>query len=643
MLAASIASGMAPVASDSAVMGSHRLPSGESESDKPTTAFRVRCYLSSLEEMNPYNHIVVSMPEDMPGKIYLNAELISSRHLSAYITNGKEEIPLTPFDSFDHEAIVFRPVRLPADGVWRLFIPDGYLTGAPEVREVTAIPADEEALRTLSVGGAWHVKGSQWNGRSMFSIHDDDTVDTFIEASTPSEWMNGGYLSLLYPVLESLGLRGCLSMEGRRVGFTKNPPVLNTNGQLALRLQNEKGWEVQSHSMGAVTGDVNWWVESLDTPQASRIMDEGVFLGRTNNFTTTVYDASTGVQYYADVEGKRWIESKPEAIKPYVLDYDSHATLMYNPAFPVDYQWGEWFRLAREFGFRSNAWVTYGPSSSHANVPLINEIAPCGFETDGETFYNLPPLRSTCTRLMLEGQSIQGYQGERGTDNTYNKSHLKYFKEKIDEAADCGGWVVMGLHAYRPCWVNRLPGKLVSEGGDYPDAWVFPLGETPFDEDIDLTAPPAALGIRDWSEWHPCPGTRLYMLWEVLKYARDKGMWNVTSSEGYREMGNKVAVGYCNRGIQIGPDKEGFEGTRDIYPHYIVGRNDEVYYYQDMTGAVEQNVRVSPTVIDVRDNSSVAYGIDGTVVPLDTSAGVGAAQQLPPGVWIINNRKVLVR
>lgn len=58
-----------------------------------------------------------------------------------------------------------------------------------------------------------------------------------------------GIFQILYPVLESLGLRGCVSMEGRRCGFTAYPPTLNDNGRIARRLQDERGWEMPLEGM----------------------------------------------------------------------------------------------------------------------------------------------------------------------------------------------------------------------------------------------------------------------------------------------------------------------------------------------------------------------------------------------------------
>lgn len=427
---------------------------------------------------------------------------------------------------------------------------------------------DAVARVTLRTPGRWTREGAMWNGQAMFTIHDDDSMDSGIPSSNTSAWMTGGgYATTLFPVLESLGLRGCISMEGWRCGLTETPPALNDNGKVVKMLQDRYGWEIQSHSMTSRYQNNNWLVESLDSDLAAEILSDAVTGTVRSNNTTSVYDRQTGKQYSVKADKSGWEETPREWIKPYVCDYSTKKELFFSPVFPVDYQWGEWFRTAAWLGIHGKAWVTCGNTSSHANVPLINAICPYGFESDGKNFYNLPPLGSTATRMMMEGQQLAGYQGEQDADNTYKQAHYDFYKGLIDEAAEKGGWIVMGLHAYRPCWVNKLPGSLVSEGGTYPDAWVRPVTD------------PMNPSVPDG--WYPCPGTRLHMLWELLKYARDKGLLNVTSSEGFERIGNLVTVGFWNKGVQIGPDKTGIEGTREEYPHYVVGANGEDNYYSD--------------------------------------------------------------
>ena len=172
-----------------------------------------------------------------------------------------------------------------------------------------------------------------------------------------------------------------------------------------------------------------------------------------------------------------------------------------------------------------------------------------------------------------------GYNGD-STDNTFNDDHYRSYCAQVDQAVENGGWIIFNLHAYRDCWKNSLPGALVSEGGSYPDEWVIPMKG--MDSANDPLDPPSHLGISNWSEWYPCPGTRLEMMCNVLKYAKERGLKPVTCSEGFRIMGNKVAVGYFNNGFKFGMDITGLIDSEEIYPHYIVSATDEVSYYNPL-------------------------------------------------------------
>ena len=99
----------------------------------------------------------------------------------------------------------------------------------------------------------------------------------------------------------------------------------------------------------------------------------------------------------------------------------------------------------------------------------------------------------------------------------------------------------------------------------------------------DPMTPPAHLGISRWSDWYPCPGTRLEMMWKVLKYAKDKGLKCVTCAEGFETMGNKASAGYFNDGLRFGMDRyAGLWDTDSVYPHYVVSATDEVSYYNPL-------------------------------------------------------------
>lgn len=500
-------------------------------------------------------------------------------------------------------------------GSWILHLPESFLEIQPDVVEVDSIDIPTEELYTLSVCGAWHKDGSEWNGQSMFSFHDDDGMDGYIPSSSPRGGMKTGYFSILYPVLESLGVRGCVSLEGRRAGWHYGGN--NVNARILKRMQDELGWEVQAHSMTCI-GEVlnNWYVDHMQAPVVDKLLRSAENYGPENQNSVSVYDGSAGIQYMPLADRSGWVEADSIRIKPYIGDYETKKSIFFNPDYSVNYQWGEWFECAKLNGIEGRCWVAHNTSSSHANVPLINSICPNGFADMGYLLYNLPPLMSTVTRMMLEGQVLPGYKGENDPDNTFNEDHYLFFRNKIDEAAKYGGWIVMGCHAYRPCWKNSLPGALVSEGGDYPDEWVEPLAGV--DPLSDPLTPPERLGIKDWSEWYPCPGTRLDMMWQLLKHAKEIGMINVTSSEGFDRIGNKIAIGYYNKGYRIGQDAIGIIGTRKYYPHYVKGANEEESYYNpfinpatDIDVIIPQDNNKGMTQLNREDNIIKIFDING--------------------------------
>lgn len=434
----------------------------------------------------------------------------------------------------------------------------------------SATAATPEAIKNAALAepGRFRAPGRPWTAKAMFSIHDDDTIDAAIPESRPSQWMTGGgYATTLFAVVSALGLRACISMEGHRAGLTDDPPALNANGLAAKRLQDEHGWEIACHSMTARYQKNNFEVPSLDSDTARSILAAAVYDGPHGVATTTVYDLATRRQYsVADAARSGWTPSQTRDIKPYVLDHADGSPKYISPVFPVDYQWGEWFRRARGLGIRASTWVTCGNTASHAMIEKINAICPHGFESDGRTFHNLPPLASTATRMMLEGQQLPGYKGERSEDNTYDTEAFEFYCKQIDDAAARGAWIVLGLHAYRPCWKNSLPGALVSQGGSYPDEWVDPVKD------------PSTPAVPDG--WTPCPGTRLRMLWDLLKHCRSLGMLNVTSSEAFAVIGNTVAAGYFDKGLPVGLDcGRGIQGSAGDHPHYIVGADGSQDYY----------------------------------------------------------------
>ena len=540
-----------------------------------------------------YN-ILVKLADDFKGRMRLNEDLIRDKGLEAYVSTDSI-IRLTPHMDDSGRSCRFTPAVSATEYTCSITIPGGYFEVMPlGYEEVAEIDIEEEMLSDMSVAGAWHKKGTEWKGKpGMFSIIDDDAVDGQISSSSPIT-ETYGYYSILYPLLESLGLKGNLAVEGRRTGLNKIPPKPNDNLKTIRRLQDEKGWDILSHSMDCMGERLNnWMVDSLTSSLANAILAEGPNNGARST-TVSVYDMKTRKQYWPNSDNTAWVETDSRFIKPYVGDYSTKKEVMYNPDFDIDWHWGEWKRAAIECGIDPKGFVTHNSTSSHAMVPGIMKYFPQGFSDLAAKNINTVPMLSSAVRSGLEGQSMKGYDGA-SKDNTFNKEQFKNFCSQIDEAAETGGWIMFNLHAYRDCWKNSLPGMLVSEGGSYPDEWVIPMKG--IDSANDPLTPPASLGISDWSEWYPCPGTRLDMMWQILKYAKQKGLVNVTSSQGFEAMGNKKASGYFNNGYRFGMDARGIVGTRDIYPHYVVAANDEVFYYNTLiTDEISYDVKgyVSP-------------------------------------------------
>lgn len=533
------------------------------------------------KDSNGDNHcsLIASLPNEFKGTMWLNEPLVSDNNLSVTVTTSDTVMSLTPIFDFQHKSCILIPeFLLRQDSDMHINVPEGMLEIRTDYIEVDDIDLPEEQLMNLSVAGSWHKEGSHVSHSGLFSIVDDDSMDGQIPSSLSDDFTYG-YYSLLYPLLESLGLRGNLAVEGRRVGLNQTPPAPNDNLRTLVRLQDEKGWDLMSHSMECL-GEIlnNWIVDSLTSSFAKKIFNEGPNNGVSSR-TVSVYDLQTRKQYWPNTDNTGWEETPARFIKPYVGNYRNGKVVMYNPDFDIEWHWAEFKRRAEDCGMHQTGFVTHNSTSSHVMVPGIMEVFPFGLSDINTININRTPMLSTGVRAGLEGQSMPGYYGI-STDNTFNKKQFKKFRNLIDETAECGGWIIFNLHTYRDCWLNSLPGSLVSQGGTYPDEWVIPMEG--MNSANDPLSPPARLGIKDWGEWHPCPGTRLDMMARILQYALDKGLKNVTCSEGFQLMGNKKSVGYFNLNHRIGMDGIGIIGTKEIYPHYVVSVTDEVFYYNPL-------------------------------------------------------------
>ena len=75
-------------------------------------------------------------------------------------------------------------------------------------------------------------------------------------------------------------------------------------------------------------------------------------------------------------------------------------------------------------------------------------------------------------------------------------------------------------------------------------------------ERVDWMKPHGDTNLKSWSAWHPCPGTRLYQLWKLLKYAQEKGVSFMTISDNLDRMQNRVEGGYFVRKPQNAFDEK---------------------------------------------------------------------------------------
>lgn len=418
-------------------------------------------------------------------------------------------------------------------------------------------------------------EGEPMEIHAAFSIHDDDTMDKNLPSSLATGDWNGGYATKLFPLMQSLGIKPCLSMEGKRVGFTDSIPALNENGRVVKHLQDNYGWEIMAHSMTAPYVRETYWVDSLNSPLADKILREGTYgIGGARTMgTTTVYEKKTGRNYVVTPSLTSWVELPREWIRPYVKDYSTKKVTRYNPSFPIDYQWGTFLDIARRMGFSIDSAVMPATTGSHACIPGIKSYVPHIFEViGGIAQYNTIPLTATVHRISLEAAS------ETSTNNLYNKRELKEWKKLVDQAAAHQGWIIFYLHSYRKCWTNCIEEELVSRGGTYPDEWVEPIkAEDGIME--SFSTPPPRLGISSWEEWYPCPGTRLSMLHELLLYIKEKGLDNLLSREGFARFGNILEEGLYTKGGQIGQDRYWIEGTEDRYPYHVIGADGRELRY----------------------------------------------------------------
>lgn len=118
--------------------------------------------------------------------------------------------------------------------------------------------------------------------------------------------------------------------------------------------------------------------------------------------------------------------------------------------------------------------------------------------------------------------------------------------------------IMLSVHAQE----SRNVAYIRAQGNDVSsfsiaESWVHPINVP--ESCTDWLKPAQATGLSDWSEWHPCPGTRLYQLWRFLKYAKEKGILFMTVRENLDRMANKTEAGYYVRSKQAAFDDNDYD------------------------------------------------------------------------------------
>ena len=402
--------------------------------------------------------------------------------------------------------------------------------------------------------------------------------------------------------------------------------LLNANGQMLNALSEKAGWESLCHSMTArymaenylVNGVYNSATGEISDTLANGILAKGYWNGQTSWRTTTAYNAYDGKNYIIRQDKSGWDILPDKLIKPYMIVLDSaddingNATpnvygttrvpasklkLRINPSYTEAYQVGEWYKRADELGLIRPAdyrlLVSWGSSASiHYYRERMKYADVCTDSATGYRVNTIPMTSNICRSRMDPLPSDSSLPNTDNEDyyNVYTAVGYKRLKGYIDECIDKGGWLVLSGHVYENTWYNgyhpeyldytdkgNLYGVPKSEHtGDtldyydagYPSEWEVPLKYTEIaamDENNYWEVPPARLGISSWSEWYPCPGTGLAMVWDALIYAISKGVEFVSTTEGLRRFGNIVSIGYQGDSSQTHADMYLIEHKADEY------------------------------------------------------------------------------
>ena len=443
----------------------------------------------------------------------------------------------------------------------------------------------KEQTRKFSRDGIW-----ECHPRPSISIHDDDAIDIQIPVSCkrgatddtrPTTPKQGGYASILWPILKSLSVKYAdqikgklvcgIAAEGQRIGLTplyghkdEFMGSLNLNGRIIKRLVEHEGWEVMCHSMTARYIAKNYYIDGLESDFANEVLQNGTWNGDLHYGTTTCYNAADGKNYQISQDKTRWTELPLHYAKPYcAVSRSSDSKLVINPTYSAKYQIDTWFERAKLAGlpYFGKVGVKWGSSQSIWHMRENLKYADVMFSVRKKAYLNCIPMDTNPVRISYTpNASRNGVTEHADYYNVYTEKEYKRLTNMIDKCVKNNAWIIFVSHFsttqnYNGYWqyfdypTNRDGNRLNYRDDNYPSEWMVPLN---YDELISMDEhnywdnPPARLGISSWDDWYPCPGTTGALLYDALVYAIKKGVWFISSEEGLKTWGNVLSIGLKN-------------------------------------------------------------------------------------------------
>ncbi len=291
---------------------------------------------------------------------------------------------------------------------------------------------------------------------SVISLSDDDTIDPLLDGSFING-RTGGFFSALYPLAASLNIPVTEAVEGHRCGL--NAGKLTTAGSFARLLAQHAGWELANHTMDARYGGALLVESFSDIPSEDKIPSPKGFL----TYKKYVYVKDENRCYYYTTNGWKPVEEHKEP--PYLMDSSGKA-IANNPCFDFEYEvWKNQEMMDSLMDFRPVTYVQPVNQSSRKRAEYV-KASHKYMMNQYSNHYIDTPLATTIGRFTLDDAE--------GTTNKASDELYESWKDALNDVLNNNKSIVLLLHTYRSCWSNLIEEELVSNGGTYPDEWVYP-------------------------------------------------------------------------------------------------------------------------------------------------------------------------